>query len=154
MLQLLGAPVPRGLREAVSEQIVALCPQGAAIVERQPCSAAPPTSTCRQPHLARGFLLLDAEPGSAAGRAWRSIGRPYDAARAAERGGFAPARADRPEAAAALAGPPGPRPPALFARAAGERAAGGPRHRPARLHRAQALARGPSRTMWPTCSGN
>ncbi|CAM5287364.1 hypothetical protein STANM337S_00251 [Streptomyces tanashiensis] len=60
-------------------------------------------------HLARGLLLLDAEPGSAAEhfaaarRAWRSIGRPYDAARAAERNGAALARADRPEAAAVLA---------------------------------------------------
>ncbi|MCZ0982188.1 hypothetical protein O1L60_33780 [Streptomyces diastatochromogenes] len=39
--------------------------------------------------LVRGLLLLDAEPGSAAERfaaarrAWRSVGRPYDAARAA-----------------------------------------------------------------------
>ncbi|MFE7600756.1 ATP-binding protein [Streptomyces sp. NPDC057494] len=60
-------------------------------------------------HLARGLLLLDAEPGpaaerfAAARRAWRSIGRPYDAARAAERNGAALARADRPEAAAVLA---------------------------------------------------
>lgn len=57
----------------------------------------------------RGLLLLDAEPGSAAehfaaaGRVWRSIGRPYDAARAAERSGSALACADRPEAAAVLA---------------------------------------------------
>ncbi|MFB7454734.1 AAA family ATPase [Streptomyces sp. NPDC056194] len=60
-------------------------------------------------HLARGLLLLDAEPGSAAGhfaaarRAWRSIGRPYDAARATERNGAALSHTDRSEAAAVLA---------------------------------------------------
>ncbi|MFE5301918.1 AAA family ATPase [Streptomyces sp. NPDC056632] len=61
-------------------------------------------------HLADGLLLLAADPGraaveyAAAHHAWRDVGRPYEAARAAERQGRALAPAGRPEeAAAALA---------------------------------------------------
>ncbi|MFE0647008.1 ATP-binding protein [Streptomyces sp. NPDC059534] len=59
-------------------------------------------------HVARGLLGLDDDPAhaaeefAAARRGWLDIGRPYEAARAAERQGHALALADDPEEAAAL----------------------------------------------------